>query len=57
MGGAQAAEDVVHVVIDTKSMRKYEQNDDIGVFVFANNTGIAGDDITFRFGLSLLVKE
>jgi len=38
-------------------MRRYEQNDDIGVFVFANLTAIAGDDISFRLGLSLLIKE
>ncbi len=49
--------DIDHRVIDSKSMRKYQQNDDVGVFVFANNTGVAGDDISFRFGLSLLVKE
>jgi len=57
IGSAQPGEDIVHMEIDTKSMRRYEQNDDIAVFVFANLTAIAGDDITFRFGLSLLVKE
>jgi len=53
----QPGEDIVHIVIDTKAMRRYEQNDDIGVFVFANLTSIAGDDLTFRLGLSLLIKE
>jgi len=50
-------EDVVHIDIDSKAMRKFQQDDDVFVFVFANNTGIAGDDISFRLGFSILIKE
>ena len=54
---AQPGEDLIHVDIDSKAMRRYEQDDEILVFVFANNTGIAGDDISFRLGFSILLKE
>ena len=54
---SQPANDMSIVEIDSKSMRRYEQDDEHLVFVFANNTGIAGDDISFRLGFSILVKE
>ena len=53
----QPQEDVLNVPIDTKSMRRYEQDDEIITLVLANNTGIIGDDITFRCAFSILVKE
>ena len=57
IGSAQAGEDLLHVMVDTKAMRRYEQDDEILAFVFANHTGIATDDISFRLGFSILVKE
>ena len=57
IASAQPGEDVMHIDVDTKAMRRYEQDDETLAFVFANNTGVAGDDISFRLGFSILIKE
>ena len=55
--GLQPEEDVVHVPIDVKSMRKFSQDDDILVFVVANDNGVVGEDLRFALQFSILVKE
>ena len=57
LGGAIPEEDILHVMIDTKSMRKYEQDDQTLLFVMSNQSGIAGDDLLFRCCFSVLIKE
>ena len=49
--------DVVHVMVDTKAMRKYEQDDQTLVFVVANLSNLAASDITFAGTFSILIKE
>ncbi len=49
--------DIVHVMIDTKAMRRYEQDDQTMVFVIANLGQVAGNDLTFGASFSILIKE
>jgi len=49
--------DVVHVMIDTKAMRKYEQDDQTLIFVVANLSGLAASDLNFYGSFSILIKE
>ena len=53
----QPEEDVQHVVVDTKAMRKFQQDDDTLVFVFANSAGVVGSDFIMALQFSILVKE
>ena len=56
--GLQPEEDVNHVMIDTKAMRKFEQTgDDMLAFVVANLNGVVGEDLRMAMGFSVLVKE
>ena len=50
-------EDVLHLMVDTKAMRRYEQDDETLAFVFANNSGVTGDDLFFCANFSILIKE
>ena len=49
--------DVVHVMIDSKAMRRYEQDDQTLVFVVANLSGLAATDLNFYGSFSILIKE
>ena len=49
--------DVVHVMVDTKAMRRYEQDDQTLVFVLANLSLLAASTITFAASFSILIKE
>jgi len=49
--------DVDHVMIDSKAMRRYEQDDQTMVLVVANLSNIADADLTFVTSLSVLIKE
>ena len=52
------AEDTTDVVIDTKSMRRYEQDDQTMVLVVANNSLVAaGEELFMQACLSILIKE
>jgi len=54
---AISEEDLFHVIVDTKSMRKYEQDDQALLLVVVNATAIAGDDMFFCGTFSILLKE
>ena len=54
---AQPQEDVHNIMVDTKAMRCYEQDDQALVFVLANRSGIAATDIVMHLSFSVLVKE
>ena len=49
--------DVVHVMIDSKAMRRYEQDDQTLVLVVSNLSGILNADLNFVTSLSILIKE
>jgi len=53
----QPAEDVLNIIVDTKSMRRYEQDDQSPLLVISNQTAVSGDDILFNGAFSLLIKE
>ena len=55
--GIQPEEDLHHLVIDTKAMRKFQQDDDTLVFVFANHSGVTGSDFIHSMQFSVLIKE
>jgi len=50
-------EDVLHIEIDSKAMRKYEQDDQIMVFVITNHSAAIGEDLVFQMAFSILLKE
>ena len=49
--------DVVHVNIDTKSMRRYEQDDQTMVIVVSNLGLVLTNDLGVTIALSVLIKE
>ena len=49
--------DLVHVPIDTKAMRRYEQDDQTLVLVVANLSLVATHTLMFSTSLSILIKE
>jgi len=49
--------DVVHVMVDTKAMRRYEQDDQTLVFVVTNASAIVASDLNFVGSFSILIKE
>ena len=49
--------DVQHIMIDTKAMRRYEQDDQTMVLVIANLSGLAASDLNFYCSFSILIKE
>jgi len=53
----QPGEDVLQTIVDTKAMRRYDQDDQMLLLVISNQTGIAGDDILVNGAFSILVKE
>ena len=55
--GVLPGEDVLHIDLDSKAMRRYEQDDETLGFVFSNLTGVAGDDLLVCAHFSILVKE
>ena len=56
--GVSPAEDVVSHVIDTKAMRRYEQDDQTCVLVITNDSLLAaGEDLFVDCALSILIKE
>ena len=56
--GTSPEEDVLHVNIDTKAMRRYEQDDQTMALVVANNSQVAaGEELFMVANLSILIKE
>ena len=49
--------DVQYIMVDTKAMRRYEQDDQTLVFVVANLSGLAASDLNFYGSFSILIKE
>jgi len=56
--GSTPEEDMVHVMIDSKAMRRYEQDDQTMALVVANNSQVAaGEELFMQASLSILIKE
>ena len=55
--GTTPEEDTHHIEVDSKAMRRYEQDDEHFAFVIANHSGLAGDDLNMHLSFSYLVKE
>ena len=56
--GVAPQEDVSRIVIDSKAMRRYEQDDQTMVLVVANHAGLAaGEELFMHAMLSILIKE
>ena len=49
--------DVVHTIIDSKAMRRYEQDDQTMVLVISNLSLLLTNDLIVTSALSVLIKE